>query len=509
MTLSFKKLILLLIPLCMMACKDAEATDPNKGGNKDTDADTHEPEYSYISVEHREWKNGSFTGWTKKDAEHTIVIDKMNWYKPTQDIGLTAWGGRTGLIPEKVSGTPGYFRVASYKGRNYLLDPDNGLMIVHGTQHVRPAEDYPKKDEFSNKFGSNTQWSEETGQLLARHHFNYISYGSKRIEPFPQEIRKNLLTPNNKKIAYAENMYLLRTFMWDMSKNLGYTFDDDKYNRLVLLFEPTFASYIDQLAAEKTQPFLGDEHFVGYYLDNELPFASYKNSIPRLGIDLKDFLNLPDKYKAARQYAEKFIKERNIDPYNINSNDQEQFRGAVANYYYKITSEAIRRYDKQHLILGNRLHDWSKYNEQVVKACAKYCDVVSVNYYGRWQPEDKYMKDLTAWCSEKPFMITEFYTKGADAKYKGKAYSNTDGGGWLVKQQANRGEFHQNFCLHLLQNKSCIGWVHFEYADGGTNSKATNKGIVSMEYTPYEDFLKYVKQMNLNVYSLIDYFDKK
>ena len=78
--------------------------------------------------------------------------------------------------------------------------------------------------------------------------------------------------------------------MWDMSKNLGYAFDDDKYNRLVLLFEPTFATYIDRLVQEKSALFACDRHFIGFYLDNELPFASYQNADPLRGIDLKHFL---------------------------------------------------------------------------------------------------------------------------------------------------------------------------------------------------------------------------
>lgn len=97
------------------------------------------------------------------------------------------------------------------------------------------------------------------------------------LKTFPVAIRANLLTPKTQKIAYAETLYLLRTFMWDMTKNLGYAFDDDKYNRLILLFEPTFAAYIDNLVREKSALFAGDKHFIGYYLDNELPFASYQN----------------------------------------------------------------------------------------------------------------------------------------------------------------------------------------------------------------------------------------
>ncbi|MFR0764255.1 MAG: hypothetical protein ACLSHL_09955 [Alistipes communis] len=66
-------------------------------------------------------------------------------------------------------------------------------------------------------------------------------------------------------------------------------------------------------------------------------------------------------------------------------------------------ASAVRKADPQHLILGSRLHDWSKYTQGIVEACARYCDVVSVNYYARWQPEPDFMANLAAWCGNKPF----------------------------------------------------------------------------------------------------------
>ena len=40
--------------------------------------------------------------------------------------------------------------------------------------------------------------------------------------------------------------------------------------------------------------------------------------------------------------------------------NQEEFRGMVADYYYRLTTETVKRHDAEHLILGTRLHDWSK-----------------------------------------------------------------------------------------------------------------------------------------------------
>lgn len=466
-------------------------------------------EYTYSPIEYRKRQSGNFYDWSSADSKETRTIDGMNWFTPDEGIRRTAWGGRTGVELATVAGKPGFFHVARCGERFYLADPDGGADILHGIQHVRPGDSEPHRQGFAQRFGSLSQWSEETGTLIADNHINYISYGSSSIEPFPAELREALLSPKTQKIAYGENLYLLRSFMWDMKKNLGYAFEDDKYNRLVLLFEPTFAAYIDQLAREKCADFVNDCHFVGYYLDNELPFASYEDKDARLGVDLKHFLALPDRYRAARSFAEAFMAEHHLSAAGITQADNEAFRNAVADYYYRLATETVRRHDGNHLILGTRLHDWSKYNQGVVEACARYCDVVSINYYARWQPEADFLAKLKAWCGDKPFLVSEFYVKAANATYGQTPYTNTEGGGWMVRTQKDRGIFHQNFCLRLLEAKNCIGWVHFEYNDGYTEEGASNKGIVSLNYEPYTDFLSAIRQINLDVYSLIDYYDKE
>lgn len=82
--------------------------------------------------------------------------------------------------------------------------------------------------------------------------------------------------------------------------------------------------------------------------------------------------------------------------------DEVAFRAYVADYYFRTASEALRRYDPNHLILGSRLHGFPKYDEITVRACARYCDAISINYYGVWTPEEKYMRDLEAWSEGKP-----------------------------------------------------------------------------------------------------------
>ena len=48
---------------------------------------------------------------------------------------------------------------------------------------------------------------------------------------------------------------------------------------------------------------------------------------------------------------------------------------------------------------------------------------------------------------KKPFIVTEWYAKGMDS-----GMANTTGAGFVVKTQADRGRFYQNFTLGLLES---------------------------------------------------------
>ena len=119
------------------------------------------------------------------------------------------------------------------------------------------------------------------------------------------------------------------------------------------------------------------------------------------------------------------------------------------------------------------------------------------------------MKNWGDW-SGKPFMITEFYTKAMDS-----GLANTTGAGFTVRTQQDRGYAYQNFCLGLLQSTNCVGWHWFKYQDNDPTASGvdpsnvdSNKGLLNTDYKWYMPMIKYMKQLNENVYSLVDYFDK-
>ena len=173
-------------------------------------------------------------------------------------------------------------------------------------------------------------------------------------------------------------------------------------------------------------------------------------------------------------------------------------------------SQAIKKYDPNHLYLGSRLHGKPKHNAAIFKAAGKYTDILSVNYYGQWEPSQKHFDEWAQW-ADKPLIITEFYTKGEDS-----GMANTSGAGWTVRTQKDRGIFYQNFCIKLLQMNNCVGWHWFRYMDNDPSDETadpsnndSNKGIVDNFYTYYTPLINQMQLLNMNRYRLIEYFRER
>jgi hypothetical protein len=93
--------------------------------------------------------------------------------------------------------------------------------------------------------------------------------------------------------------------------------------------------------------------------------------------------------------------------------------------------------------------------------------------------------------------------------------ANVSGAGWVVKTQADRGRFYENFTLSLLESRACVGWHWFKYMDNDPedtkadpSNRDSNKGIVSNRFEPYGPLLDAMKRLNERTFRLIEHFDR-
>jgi len=494
-----------------------------------TPGDHSKAEYTPVSIDYK--VKGTDASYTRGNQ---ITLDAMNWMDKYNTNPCDRWGGLPGVTPDEIVSTnpQGFWRVGKKNGRLVMVNPDGNITLLHGMNGVEPdilkeATSGLSQREFDTRFGTDyVGWASWAGSVLADAGFNFYSTNTKNVAAYPgtitPEVENALHAPlEDKQLGQVELAFLLRTFRYNYysASHSKRGFNDEELNVLALIFDPYYLDYIDGIAQQCGAISRGKQNFIGWYLDNELQFRWDNDSKP--GVYLKDWLVLPggeDHCQAgpyARKFAEDFMKDHyGVEPLvqNVTQEMEDAFLLEVCRYYFRTASEAIRKYDPDHLILGSRLHGRPRHLSQVVKACAEYCDVVSINIYAMWEPQDSYFVDqYSQWVStwDRPFMVSEFYVRDANATYDGKPYSKTgEGGGWYVKGQQDRGRFYQGYTRKLTSYRNCVGWEWFQMTDDYAESYNgwNNKGIVSPKYQPYEESLGYMRRHNWNLYQIMDYY---
>ncbi|MEA4937860.1 MAG: agarase [Paludibacter sp.] len=443
--------------------------------------------YMPVKVEAKKWVKGDNNQpWQFFD---TRILDQLSGYKAS-DNKVNKYGSSFQLK----SKASGYFRVEKINNRWWVIDPEGYCNIQRVINGFRKGTSKRNDASFDALYKSDDEWTEKSAEKFAEIGLN--GTGAWSTDTLIQRFNNN---SKNLKLSYSINLRFMAAYgqkrggTYQLPGNIGFP------NQTVFVFDPEFQVFCDSLANAQISGLKNDPNLFGYFSDNELPFGM-KN--------LEGYLTLNNPKDPGRIAAEKWLKEKNVTREKITDRLRNEFAGFVADKYFITVSGAIRKADPNHMYLGSRLHGSAKFVPEIMKAAGKYCDVVSINYYGVWTPVAEHLNNWATW-TNKPFIITEFYTKAMDS-----GLANTTGAGYTVHTQKDRGYAYQDFCLALLESKNCVGWHYFKYQDNDPTAKGvdpsnidSNKGIVNNEYKLYRDLTDLMKQLNQQIYSLIQYFD--
>lgn len=391
----------------------------------------------------------------------------------------------------------GFFRVEKKGNRWWLVDPEGYPFIHRGVAVFRPGRSVTQQSSLVAKYGSRAQWANQESQLLISHGFNgtgaWSDHGLLREQQIP--------------LVYTIIVNPMGSYKADHLKKFGGKYEEAGWQGyrfdLVMVFDPEFDRYVED-AIKPIAEYAEDKYLLGYYTDNELPWKNdaLDRHLTKLGTEEPG-------YRAAREWFDR-RRGKNATVADITDEDRAAFNAFYFETYMQKVTRAIRKYDPNHLYLGCRFNQEKEElsSPEIFKVAGKYMDVISINHYRKWEPDQTQMANWEAW-SGKPFLITEWYTKGEDS-----GLPNRTGAGWNVPTQADRGYFYQNFALELIKSKACVGWHWFTYQDNDPQDLTTdpsnrdsNKGIVDSRYNPYLPLLAQMKMLNNRVYGLIEYFD--
>jgi hypothetical protein len=407
----------------------------------------------------------------------------------------------------------GQFSVkADANGKYWFVDPQGKQFLSIGINDIvakpnRPKPDSQYYDAVANQFNGNFDaWKKDVFRILQETGFNTLgAWSDGRLYDGPIYGTVCLYVASHEKNRCLEG--LRPGFEERIKKNVQIILD--------------------------TYPHL--DNVMGVYLDNEMAWYGHAawGDIPNYTL-LESALLLP-KEDPAHQAAAEFLKKRytTTDAFSkawcksIASWDDITFDFArscvnkesldaraafiefAANAFFKIACDTIHQILPGKLILGVRFGGYAP--EPVIRACGRYCDVVSFNNYRATPDADPDMLSrFWIWSGKKPMMVTEYAWR---AKENSSGNLNTGGGGAVVQTQAQRAQNYSSYVEDLLSYPMVIGAHWFEFADqspqGRWDGENSNYGIVDIHHQPYKEMLSAMKKTNDSIAKLHADSDRK
>jgi hypothetical protein len=445
----------------------------------------------FIQVEaQRRLYNGGNVKYSPYQPFETRTVGILAGYNAPKKLpALSKFGG---WAEHRVKAT-GFFYVTKIGDRWWGVDPEGYLYINVALNSISMGKSDRNEKAVAAKFGSPEKWISQTLDILKENGFNCAGSWSDT---------EAIIAANNSAkhpFAYTINW----NFMSSYGKERGGTFQQPGHtgypNDAIFVFDPEFGTFCDR-HAKKLLATKDDPNLFGHFSDNEMPFK-FKS--------LDNFLALPEN-EPGHKAAVNWMQLKGIGKGQITDKDREEFMAFVGEKYFSVVSGAIKKYDPNHMYIGARFYSEEKNHAEFMKVAGKYLDIISNNYYNYWTPDSAQMASWAAWTG-RPFIVTEYYTKGEDS-----GMPNQSGAGWIVRTQHDRGLFYQNYNLALLESKNCVGWHYFKYQDNDPTARGVdpsnidaNKGIVNNDYQLWTPMTDLMKELNTQVYPLINYFDKQ
>jgi len=279
------------------------------------------------------------------------------------------------------------------------------------------------------------------------------------------------------------------------------------------LFSAEARKAIFDAAKTQIEPVRNDPNLIGYFSDNELGwwddtlFLSYVEKLPPNSPGRKAaHATLRDLYGSFKNFQTDWITTSTswedfadkpslkLRPGGSGMRAVNAWMSKIGNHYYRTVHEAIRTYDRRHLILGDRYAQY--YNISLAKSSAKWIDVSSTNMGADWTDGtfSHFYLDTLNKITRKPVLITEFYMCAMENRSGNK---NSSAGFPTVQTQRQRADAFGVNVRGLGKLPFVIGAHWFQYTDEPTHGREDgenfNMGLLDLHGETYKEITKVAK----------------
>jgi len=267
-------------------------------------------------------------------------------------------------------------------------------------------------------------------------------------------------------------------------------------------FDANVVAKMDKLFADSIAKRAADPLIIGYFLANEQGFEDLPRAVPALPGKHPCKLALVDMLK--ERYSGKIsafntawamdaasfeaLADRGL-PLTTQAayTDMQSYTALFLERYYKTITETFRKYDKNHMLIGNRWQPGTANSEILCRVAGKYMDVISINYYA-CGIDEAFIRRLYEWSGRKPQMWSEFY-------FTATQESNAGPSGNDLPTQRERGLAYRHYVEHAAALGFVVGIEWFTLLDQavtgrffeGLNGERANTGLFNVADRPYKE----------------------
>ncbi len=497
--------------------------------------DTHKQNYQYEGAGGKTKNRATRTletlyGWeTSQFAQQTFEQDQ--------------WGG---FMDESMKQkATGYFYTKKINGRWWLITPSGYPTLMRAIMNVEPVkwENADQQKSVQQMYGSNEKWTIATTAYLRDELGMYTTNQNSLHETIPAEYGLSFGTYSiNMITAYG----LAKGIGWDAGStyfdvnisSIAQRGEKSEAHQVMPVFNRDFEEFADAQAKAKL-------YDTGAYKDPRIMVLSSDNEIPihadmlerywmwsdpkRLketfkGDEFDEKIKVYyDTYAATVTWVLFMTGKKSISEVTVSDLRRDDlkylFQGFVYDRLLKVSSEAIKRYDQNHLYLGNRSLSGGESldvdssnsvldREWIVRFSALYTDAYGINWYGRWNPDPVESANLQKWTGDKPIFITEMGFKTDEGTGIPEPGYDNNGAGFWVKTQKERAQGFENFILNFMEWPNFVGYEYYEYHHSKSgNTYSGSQGIIN-DFGVYDpEFTASIAEINSNAYNLIRFFD--
>ncbi len=401
---------------------------------------------------------GGFQG-TFKDASATV---KRACPKPTKIVPREYTSDS--FVPGVTDRATGFFHMAQKDGRWWVIDPKGRGMVLLGVDHVTYWGHRSQRtnkahylDAMKAKFPNKKDWEEDTLARLKQWGFNFLGAGC---------------DPALKQRGMAHTIFLSigDGLCWNSAYPEYYICPNEHRpcSAFPNVFHPDFARWAAFCARRSCAPNRDDPWLFGYFIDNELAWWGRGRGDTGLFNTVE---KLPDTH-SAKIAQRRFLAERGVQPGKVPDAVKLDFLRLAADIYFRVSSEAIRRYDPNHLVMGARFAGLGGAHPVVWEASGKYCDVVTFNCYpwadldrnvmlmhrGGGRVDEAFRKQYEY--VKKPMLVTEWSFPALDS-----GLPCTGGAGQRFMTQTLRTRATELFAKTMLALPFLVGYDYFMWVD--------------------------------------------